>query len=216
MDNEIIKLNDVSFAYGNNLVLKNINLTVYKNDFIGIIGKNGTGKSTLLKIILSQLKPQSGKVITKNLKIGYVEQVTHSNDLSFPASVYEIVMLGLYEKIGRYKLPNKKNKQMVLNTLKIVGLAGLENKMFSHLSGGQQQRVLIAKALVSNPELLILDEPTNSVDASSEEEFFELIKHLNKAHNKTIIIVTHNIKKLKDATKIYTLENCTLKEENNA
>lgn len=212
---ELINLQNVSFSYGNNLVLDNVNLIVNKNDYIGIIGKNGSGKSTLLKIILHHLKPQSGKVITKDLKIGYVEQVTHSSDFAFPASVFEIVSLGLYEKIGRFKFLNKKHKQEISNAIKMVGLQGFEKRQFSNLSGGQQQRVIIAKALVSNPELLVLDEPTNSVDTNSEKDFFSLLTHLNKAHNKTIIIVTHNLRKLKDANKIFLLEDRNLKEEKN-
>ena len=213
---EILNLKNVSFAYNQNVVLKNINLTIHEGEFVGIIGKNGSGKSTLLKLIIGQLKPNNGDVtLNKNKKIGYVEQVTITSDNSFPASVQEIVMLGLYREIGFLKLPNTRHKQRVSDALEMVGLSGFEKRQITFLSGGQQQKVLIAKALVSNPDILILDEPTTGIDNHSEEEFINLLKHLNTHHNKTIIMVTHNYSKLSGANKIYTVDEKQLKESKN-
>ena len=211
---EIISLHNVSFSYPSNPVLENISLTIHKGDFVGVIGKNGSGKSTLLKLMLRQLKPQNGTITLKpDTHIGYVEQVTPNSDSSFPASVLEIVMLGLQQKIGLFHFAGKKHKTMARNALKMVGLHGFEHKQFSFLSGGQQQRVIIAKALVSNPELLILDEPTTGIDAQSEQEFFALLDHLNKGHGKTIVLVTHNFEKLKGTNEVYLVQDKKIKEQ---
>lgn len=210
---EIIKINNVTFSYPNNLVLKDVSVNFLEGDFIGIIGKNGSGKSTLLKLILGQLKPTSGKIETdKTKKIGYVEQVTLTSDNSFPANVREIVTLGLYKQIGMFSFPNKHHKKLVSNALKTVGLEGFEKRQISFLSGGQQQKVLIAKALVSNPDILVLDEPTTGIDKDSEKEFIRLLEHLNRHHNKTIILVTHNYSKLYSANKIYVVEDKAVRE----
>lgn len=211
----IIKLTDVSFAYGNNLVLQNINLSINKGDFVGLMGRNGSGKSTLIKLIIGQLKPQLGSVaLNKDCSIGYVEQVTLSSDSTFPASVFEVVLLGLYSKIGKFKFAKQLHKKLTLNALKIVGMEGFKDCQLSHLSGGQQQKVIIAKALVSNPDVLILDEPTTGIDAQSEKEFLELVFHLNKNHNKTILMSTHDIAKLKTLEKVIVIDDKQLGEKN--
>lgn len=213
---KIIELKNVSFSYPNNLVLQDTSLCFNEGDFAGIIGKNGSGKSTLLKLILGQLKPSSGKVeLDKTKKIGYVEQVTLTSDNSFPASVKEIVMLGLYGKIGLFKFMNKQHKKLISNALVTVGLKGFEKKQISFLSGGQQQKVLIAKALVANPDILILDEPTTGIDKESEADFMKLLEHLNTFHKKTIILVTHNYSKLISTNKVFLVEDKTVKEETN-
>lgn len=210
---KIITIENLSFAYPNNTVLENVNISFDEGEFVGIIGKNGSGKSTLLKLMLGQLKPQDGKIeIDRTKKIGYVEQVTPNSDNSFPANVQEIVTLGLYKDIGLFKFANKYHKKLVFNALKTVGLEGFEKKQLSFLSGGQQQKVLIAKALVSNPDILILDEPTTGIDAESEKDFLKLLEHLNQFHNKTIILVTHNYSKLTSANKIFLVENKKVSE----
>jgi len=215
--NSIIKLKNVDFSYFNTKdeVLKDVNMTVKSGDFVGIIGKNGSGKSTLIKIILGQLKPDRGTVkIDKSQKIGYVEQVTASSDSSFPANVYEIVSLGLYPKLGLFRFPSKDDKKMVSYTLESVGLKGFEKRQLSFLSGGQQQKVLIAKALVSNPDILVLDEPTTGIDKESQKEFYRLMTHINKVHKKTILMVTHDYESLSITNKIYKVDDGTLRREN--
>ncbi|MCK9574382.1 MAG: metal ABC transporter ATP-binding protein [Clostridia bacterium] len=212
----LIKVENVCFKYANKLVLEEISLNIEIGEFVGIVGKNGSGKSTLLKLILGQLKPICGDIVVKrSTNTGYVEQVTLNSDISFPATVYEIVMLGLYKQIGFFKLFNVKYAQKVHEALKMVGLEGFEKKQLYFLSGGEQQRVMIAKALVSNPELLILDEPTTGIDVGSEQEFMKLLHKLNKTYKKTIIMVTHNMSILKDCDKIYELDNQNIKEIKN-
>ena len=212
----IIKINDVCFKYGAEVVLEEINLHIETGEFIAVVGKNGSGKSTLLKLILGMIKPVCGNIDIKHgTKIGYVEQMTLSSDISFPATVYEIVLLGLYKEIGLIKFASKKHAIKVQEALKMVGLESFTHKQVSFLSGGEQQRVMIAKALVSNPELIILDEPTTGIDSASEKEFMKLLHKLNKTYKKTIIMVTHNFSILSDCDKIYELNNQSIKEIKN-
>lgn len=211
---KLFEVKNVCFGYTSQAILKDISFNIFKGDFVGLIGANGSGKTTLLKLLLEQLKPTSGEIKkAKNLKIGYVEQVTISSDRSFPASVEEIVLLGLYKKIGLFRFAKASHKKLVSSALKTVGLAGFEKKQINLLSGGQQQKVLIAKTLVENPDILILDEPTTGIDKESEEDFFKLLEHLNKEHGKTIIIVTHSIEKVLSTNVIYRIENKSLKVE---
>ena len=212
----IFNIKNVSFAYSDELILDKISFVINEGDFIGLIGKNGSGKTTLLKLILGQLKPMQGKIEKQeNLKIGYVEQVTINSDNTFPASVMEIVLLGLYKKIGLFKFFKQSHKKIALEALKEVGLHGFEKRQLNELSGGQQQKVLIAKTLVQNPDILILDEPTTGIDKESEQDFYKLLEHLNKQHNKTILIVTHSIEKVLHTNKIYQISEKTLKEKTN-
>lgn len=207
-------VDNMSFGYTNEIILDKISFAVCKGDFIGLIGNNGSGKTTLLKLLLGQLKPTGGQIVkSENIKIGYVEQVTLSSDRSFPASVEEIVLLGLYKKIGFFRFAKKSHRKLVSAALKTVGLAGYEKRQINQLSGGQQQKILIAKTLVENPDILILDEPTTGIDKESEQDFFKLLEHLNKEHKKTILIVTHSIEKVLNTNKLYRIDNKTLKEE---
>jgi len=209
----IVTIEDICFKYDTNIVLEEVNLTVREGDFIGIVGKNGSGKTTFLKLLLGLIKPICGRIIFKNkLKISYVEQLTINSFVSFPTNVYETVMLGLYKQIGFLNFANEKHKAHVLKTLKLVGLEGFEKKQISMLSGGQQQRVMIAKALVSDPDLLILDEPTAGIDAEAEKNFIDLLHKLNKQYNKTIIMVSHDIFALSECNRIYEITDKTIKE----
>lgn len=213
---EIFNVKNISFSYGPEEVLKNTSFTIYKKDFVGIVGKNGSGKTTLLKLLLNQLKPTKGIIERKrNLKIGYVEQITMSSDNTFPANVLEIVLLGLSSSLPKFKFYKQRHKQIAMAALEQVGLKGFEKKQLSELSGGQQQKVLIAKTLVENSELLVLDEPTTGIDKESQEEFFKLLKHLNQKHNKTILIVTHSLEKVLATTRLLKVENKEVKEEKN-
>lgn len=136
MDN-IIQIENLCFSYDSNLIFEQLSLNIERGSFVGIVGKNGSGKSTLLKLILGENKPICGDIkITPKTKIGYVEQMTLSNDLSFPASVFEIVMLGLYKEIGMFHFPKKEHTLKVMESLKAVGLEGFEKKQISYLSGG--------------------------------------------------------------------------------
>lgn len=180
----LIELKNVTFSYYTNTILRDVSLSINEGEIIAIIGPNGAGKSTLAKIIAGLLKPTKGEIILSDKKqdaqnlIGYVPQ-RYEIDKNFPATVKEILTTRT-QKISNH----------IINELNI---AQLLSKRFSELSGGQQQRVLIALSLIANPKILILDEPTAGVDAKSHDEFFQLIEHLNKEHNTTILLVTHDL-----------------------
>ena len=195
MFEEILKVNKVCFSYGDNVVLEDINLSVYSNDLIALIGPNGGGKTTLLKIILGLLKPVSGSISLFNgipqkmrYNIGYLPQKTNF-DYNFPINVFDLVIMGRYSHFAcNYSRDDYDSAE---NALKVVGMNDFKNRHISTLSGGQLQKVLIARALVKNPGLLLLDEPMSGVDTHSQSSFYELI---TKLHKKTaIIFVTHDI-----------------------
>jgi zinc transport system ATP-binding protein len=203
-----IKIENMSFGYEDGLVLKDINMTINKGDFVGIIGSNGTGKSTLIKLILGILSPTKGTIRSDYTNIGYVPQVGFAVKADFPATVREVVMLNLFKEIGLFKRPNKKHHEMVEGVLQTVGMLDKADKQIGKLSGGQQQRVMIAKALVASPEILVLDEPTASIDAENEQILYELLNYLNKENNLTIVMVTHTIENIEESmNKIYLVKN---------
>ena len=191
----LIELKNLSLGYDNTTVLKDINMTIEENDFICIVGPNGSGKSTLVKGILGLIKPRRGKVIYNNLKqnfIGYMPQETKI-DSNFPASVFEIVLSGTLNRLGLKSFYTKKEKQLALDNLKILGIDKLKDKSFCDLSGGQRQKVLLARSLCATSKLLILDEPSNNLDSKSKKELYKIINELNKKHNITIIMITHDL-----------------------
>ena len=163
MENDVIlSLQDISFGYSNQTVLENVNLDIKTGEFIGIVGLNGSGKSTLLKLILGVNKPTNGKIIKNdNVTVGYVNQTTITEEGGFPATIFEVVSLGLKKK--PFSHLTKNDKELVLKTLEIFNLKKLKNKSMSTLSGGQAQKVKIAKVLVSNPDIIVLDEPTSVI-----------------------------------------------------
>lgn len=204
-DDVLLSLKDVSFGYNDEEVLKNVNLDIKKGQFIGIVGLNGSGKSTLLKLILGVKKPLSGSVTLKNgIRIGYVNQTTSTEEGGYPATIYEVVSLGLRKRA--FSRISKKEKDLVLKTLEIFNLKALKNKSTSTLSGGQAQKVKIAKVLVSNPDIIVLDEPTAGIDLESEEMLIEMIHHLH-AMKKTILFVSHNPSNLDKCDVIYHVKD---------
>lgn len=207
----LVSLENVSFSYDNNtFIIKNLNLNINKGDFIGIVGANGAGKSTLLKLILGLIECNSGKIKrTKGLSFGYINQTTSQEEGAFPATVYEIVSLGL--KKNPFSFITKKDKSEVNKVLEIFGLTDLKNKSINSLSGGQMQKVKIAKVVLSNPNLIIFDEPTTGIDDESVKVLFELINHLH-AMKKTILIVSHNKEDLINCNRIIELGNDEIKE----
>ena len=213
----IISIENVSFGYNKENILNDIILSIDEGDYVGIVGCNGSGKSTLLKLLMGQLNPTKGKIkifneeVSKsnNLnKVGYVSQISLSAGATFPATVEEIVMANLYSKIGLMKFPKKEHKEKVKEALKIVNMEEYSQRLIGNLSGGQQQRVMIARALVSDPKILILDEPTTGIDAASEAQLYNLLEDLNKKSKITIIIVSHDFCKIKKYTnKIFVVED---------
>ena len=197
MNNDIINIEHVSVFYGDNRILDDVTLSVEKNDFLGIIGPNGAGKTTLLKVILGMLKPDSGTVsimgnspVVSRKYIGYVPQ--HSQfDINFPINVRDVVLMGRFSKRGLARKYNKTDLQSVENALEKVGMQSFSDKQIGKLSGGEQQRVFIARALVAEPRILLLDEPTASVDVASQTDFYNLLEDLKL--KMTIILVSHDI-----------------------
>lgn len=203
-----IKIENMSFGYEDGTVLLDVNMNIEKGDFIGIIGSNGTGKSTLIKLILGLLAPKEGRIVTDYKNIGYVPQTGLAVKADFPATVREVVMLNLYKEIGLFKRVNKKHIQLVDEALETVGMLECADRQIGKLSGGQQQRVLIAKALVATPEILILDEPATGIDAENEQMLYALLNKLNRENDLTVIMVTHSIDSVEAfMNKIYVIKN---------
>lgn len=198
----IIELIGVSFSYQNEQVIKDVSLSVHKGDYLGIIGPNGGGKSTLLKLILGILTPTKGKVLLfgKDLgkfkdwsKFGYISQQVAHIDPNFPMNVEEIVTMGRYAKLGLFRFPGKKDKEIVKKSLEQVGMWDFRKRLIGDLSGGQQQRVFIARALAGEPEIIILDEPTVGVDERTQKQFYTLLQNLNNKLNLTLLLVSHEL-----------------------
>lgn len=186
----MIEVKNVSFSYDTEEILSNISFNVEKNEFVGIIGANGGGKSTTLKLLLGLLKPSKGEIIINTNKLSYVPQVANINP-SFPINVLDVVLMGTLKK-NSFFFNSKQDKLNALLALEKLGLKDYANKRFASLSGGQKQRVLIARAILSGCELLLLDEPTASIDAKGQIEVFELLKSLNN-QGISIICVCHDI-----------------------
>lgn len=198
---EIVRVEGVSFAYDGQPALVDITLSVHRGDFLAVIGPNGSGKTTLLKIMVGLLKPRLGRVwlfqqpleaFKEWYRIGYIQQKATNFDPVFPISVAEVIAACLSSVRGRPKPGRGQVREKVLEALKTVGLENEVHKPMNSLSGGQQQRVLIARALATEPEILLLDEPTTGVDYPSQENFYDLLGKLNKEKNLTIVLVTHD------------------------
>ena len=190
MSKEIIKFENVSVGYGKTVILANLNFSIYDNDFVGIVGPNGAGKSTVLKTLIGSLKPITGKIIKDDLHIGYVPQRDIVQPL-LPYSVFDVVMMGRYSMMGLFGKPSKKDYEIVEESLENVGISYLKDYHYNSLSGGQRQRTLIARALAVQPNILILDEPTNGMDTPSHYSLLELVERLHEEKNLTIILVSH-------------------------
>lgn len=187
----LVELKSVSFGYRDEPVIDQVNLVIREGDFIGMIGPNGGGKSTIIRIVMGLLKPWSGEVIiTKDVNIGYLPQ-THNFDNRFPISVLEVVLSGLLKIRGITTRVNKKDKEKATEVLKKVGMADLAKRSIGELSGGQMQRVFIGRALISNPHLLILDEPVTYVDNRFEQELYNLLELISL--ETAILLVSHDV-----------------------
>jgi zinc transport system ATP-binding protein len=207
VSNPVIQIKKLSYRYEKDIVLDQITFSVPEGSFLAIVGPNGSGKSTLLKLILGLLKIQSGDIqlFGQELnkfkdwqKIGYVSQKANSFNSGFPATVFEVVSSGLTKKLGMFKPFKKQHGQKVLEALEAVGMDKFKTRNIGELSGGQQQRVFIARALVSEPKLLILDEPTVGVDAENVNAFYQMLGDLNASRGITLMLVTHDIGTVSD------------------
>ncbi|HUU76787.1 MAG TPA: metal ABC transporter ATP-binding protein [candidate division Zixibacteria bacterium] len=206
----IICLHDVVVAYQSNVAIFDINLDIYRNEFVGICGPNGSGKSTLLKSIIGAVEPLKGSVkilgeeVSKsgNLhglrkKFGYLPQMSDI-DRNFPALVKDVVGMGLYSKIGLFRNLNKSDYEKIRQALEIVELEQYGDRPIGHLSGGQQQKVMIARGIVNNPDILFLDEPTSALDFKVARNIMNLIKKIHDETDLTIILVSHDIDFIKN------------------
>jgi len=191
----LIKIQNLTLGYDKSPVLNDVNLEIFEKDFLGVIGPNGGGKTTLLKAILGLIKPMKGKILFRNdikgmkKPFGYLPQVKHI-DRNFPITVFEVVRSGsLMHNSG--KIAESRLKQKVEDLLTETGIQEIKNKAIGDLSGGQMQRVFLCRALLSDPKVLILDEPDTFVDNRFESELYEKLKQLNR--EMAIILVSHDI-----------------------
>ncbi len=214
MKKEILSLKNISVEFEGNTALHDHNLTVYDSDFIGIIGPNGGGKTTLLKVILGLVKPSSGELRVfgttpekARRQIGYVPQIMEV-EREFPISVRDTVLMGRLCHKGLFKGHNKKDDELVNRALEIVEMSDMKNRKTGSLSGGERQRVMIARALASEPKLLLLDEPTASIDPKLKTDIYDLLNRLKK--QMAIILVTHDIGVISSHVDKVACLNCQL------
>lgn len=197
-----IELKDVGFSYANNPVLEHVSFQILDGDYVGIIGPNGGGKTTVLSIILGLLQPQSGTVrifghtleeAKEHYEIGYVPQKVMEGNFSFPATVKEVVESGRTSRQKFLQSFTAEDKKAIQTALEMTGVDAFQDKRIEDLSGGQKQLVFIARALAREPRILILDEPTVGVDARAQERFYSFLSELNKKFGMTILMVSHDI-----------------------
>jgi len=202
MTSPLIEIKDVSFSFGGDMVLENVSFVIQKGDYVGVIGPNGGGKTTLLKILVGLLSPKSGTVTVSGMspdvsrrtfEIGYVPQRAAQDVPSFPVTVYEIVESGRIAKKGLFDRMREADEAAIEKALAVAGIANLKDVLMSNLSGGQRQRAYMARALAGEPKILILDEPFVGVDVATQKEFYAFLRELNEKHGLTIIFVSHDI-----------------------
>jgi len=207
----LLKIENLTVGYDKVPVLKNVNLEIFDNDFLGVIGPNGGGKTTLLKAILGLLKPEHGKILFRDdmhgrkKPIGYLPQVRHI-DRKFPITVFDVVLSGSI--MENRKKEKAEAKAKVEDLLHEMGVANIRNKAIGELSGGQMQRVFLCRALLSNPKLLILDEPDTFVDNRFEGELYEKLRLLNEKI--AIILVSHDVGTISSHVKTIACVNNNL------
>ncbi len=188
----ILRFEAASFAYGRRAVLRDVSFDVEAGSFVGIVGPNGSGKTTLLRAALGVLEPSRGRVsrLAPNVRVGYVPQRL-SIDPVFPLRVFDLVLMGRYPRIGPLRRAKAEDLEAVDEACVQLGILHLKHELFRDLSGGQQQRSLIARALAAQPDLLVLDEPTNGMDIGSERGIMDVVTALCRDRNVTILFVTH-------------------------
>ena len=204
----IITLENLAIGYDGQAVLSRISLGVERGSFTAILGANGTGKSTLLKTLLGLQPPVSGQIkIQPPAGFGYVPQAIQFDPL-YPLTGFDVALMGLYGRVGAMKFPSRADKDFVRECLHATAAEDFAEKKFSQLSGGQKQRVLIARALATRPDILVLDEPTAGVDVAATHALLEFISHIHRERQLTVLLVTHDLPLVrKHARQIIWLHN---------
>ena len=199
MTAEIVSIDNLWIFREEHAILEDINLKLERADFLGLIGPNGGGKSTLLKVMLGLIKPDNGRIRIFGMepeaaraRMGYLPQKTIF-DQNFPIKVLEVVQMGRFSRTGLFRRYGPADRNAAFRALEAVGMEDRADREIGALSGGEQQRVFVARSLVSDPELLLLDEPTAGVDSSQQTEFYELLCHLNQDMGIAIVLVSHDI-----------------------
>jgi zinc transport system ATP-binding protein len=199
MTDKIVSISDLWVYRREHVVLEDINLELLEGDFLGLIGPNGGGKSTLLKAMLGLIKPDRGSITifgkkpaAARCRMGYVPQKTVF-DQSFPVKVLDVVLMGRYSRAGLLHRYDRQDRKAALEALQAVGMEERAEREIGALSGGEQQRVFVARSLVSDPELLLLDEPTAGVDSAQQTDFYDLLCHLNRDMGIAIVLVSHDV-----------------------
>lgn len=208
----LFEMHSLSASYGTNLALHDVNFRVNENDFIGVIGPNGGGKTTLLRVILGLLKPVSGNLIFNSElidgnRIGYLPQMS-TGDINYPVTVRDIILSGLMIRKGVISRMTEADKKKANNVIEELGLTGMSKSTLNELSGGQMQRVFLGRAIIGDPKLLLLDEPGNFVDTTFENDFYEKLKDLNS--RMAILMVSHDVGTISSHIKSFACVNRSL------
>ena len=204
----VIEIKNLTVAYGENIALEDFNLDIEVGSLMALVGPNGAGKSTLIKTILKFLKQITGTIKINAKTLAYVPQ-RNSVDWDFPTTLFDVVEMGCYGRVGFFKRVNKKEKQKILKAIEQVGMSEFKDRQISELSGGQQQRTFIARALVQEADIYLMDEPFQGVDSTTEKSIVEILKKL-KSEGKTIIVVHHDLQTVPTYFESVTLINKTV------
>ena len=203
-----IEIKNLTVAYGENIALEDFNLDVEIGSLMALVGPNGAGKSTLIKTILKFLKQITGKIKINGKNLAYVPQ-RNSVDWDFPTTLFDVVEMGCYGRVGLFKRVNKEEKQKVFKAIEQVGMLDFKDRQISELSGGQQQRAFIARALVQEADIYLMDEPFQGVDSTTEKSIVDILKKL-KSEGKTLLVVHHDLQTVPTYFESVTFINKTV------
>ena len=203
-----IEIKNLTVAYGENIALEDFNLDVEIGSLMALVGPNGAGKSTLIKTILKFLKQITGEIKISKKSLAYVPQ-RNSVDWDFPTTLFDVVEMGCYGRVGLFKRVNKEEKAKVLKAIEQVGMLDFKDRQISELSGGQQQRAFIARALVQEADIYLMDEPFQGVDSTTEKSIVDILKKL-KSEGKTLLVVHHDLQTVPTYFESVTFINKTV------
>ena len=203
-----IEIKNLTVAYGENIALEDFNLDVEIGSLMALVGPNGAGKSTLIKTILQFLKQITGEIKISKKSLAYVPQ-RNSVDWDFPTTLFDVVEMGCYGRVGLFKRVNKEEKAKVLKAIEQVGMLDFKDRQISELSGGQQQRAFIARALVQEADIYLMDEPFQGVDSTTEKSIVDILKKL-KSDGKTLLVVHHDLQTVPTYFESVTFINKTV------